>query len=122
MSETKKNETPKAPKTPKIKAKTALRFTGPNGDLMVVMNRIAPNNIQTFVVHVKTGDELTSKGKPKKIRARGASELHKDETSAKTAVDKIVAQAVKMGWIAKSKVQKSKSDSFDLSHLPAAKK
>jgi hypothetical protein len=119
MSETKND---KAPKAPKIKAKTALKFSGPNGDLMVVMNRIAPNNIQTFVVHTKTGGELTSKGKLKKIRSRGASELHKDETSAKTAVDKIVAQAVKMGWVAKGKVRNPKSDSFDLAHLPAAKK
>ena len=113
------NDTKKTTKTPK--AKSSMRFEGPNGELQIVLNRVAPNNIQTFAIHTKTDPaQLSSKGRPKRIRARGVTELHKDETSAKTAIDKIVAQAVKMGWIAKSKVHKAKSDTFDLAHLPTA--
>ncbi len=115
--------TEKAPKVKKPKTKTSQKFVGPNGELQVVLNRVAPGSIQTYVVFTKTDpSQLSSKGKPKKIRQRGVTESHKDEVSAKTAVDKIVAQATKMGWVAKTKQRKAKTDVFDLAHLPTAKK
>jgi hypothetical protein len=109
----------KAPKASK-KNKTTLRFTGSNGDLQVVSKTIAPGNIQTYVVHTRQTSELTSKGKAKKARQRGASEMHKDEASAKSTIDKIVAAAVKMGWVQKTKTVRVKSDQFTLASLPAA--
>lgn len=107
-------------KPKKAKTKTTLKFVGTNGELQIVSRAIAPGNIQTYVVHTKIGTELTSKGKQKKVRTRGASEVHKDDASAKAAIDKIQATALKMGWSQKSKSVKVKSDSFDLAHLPAA--
>jgi transcriptional regulator with PAS, ATPase and Fis domain len=116
------NETSKVKKEKKPKAKRTMKFAGPNGELHVVVNMTAPNNIQTHVVHITQSSELNSKGKPKKLRKRGATEVHKDEASAKAALDKIVGQATKLGWVLKTKVKKAKSDAFDLAHLPAAKK
>jgi hypothetical protein len=109
-------KTPKAEK--KIRAKVSKKFVGPNGDLSVVLHRVAPNNILTFVVHTKESSELSSKGKKKKIRQRGASEVWKTEAEAKAAVDKLVGKATKLGWQPKTK--STKSDSFDFDNLPAA--
>jgi len=88
-------------KAKKVKSKETTKFVGQNGELHIVRRTIAPDNVQTYVVHTRIGDELTSKGKRKKIRQKGASELHKNVEAAQAAIDKISAQAIKMGkWSA----------------------
>lgn len=114
--------TPKPAKVKKAKTKETTKFLGNNGELHIIKRTIAPGNVQTYVVHTKLNPEkLTSKGKPKKERQKGASEFHKDDASAQAAIDKITAQAVKMGWTQKTKAAKVvKADAFDLAHLPSA--
>jgi len=108
-------------KAKKVKSKETTKFVGANGELHIVRRTIAPDNVQTYVVHTRIGDELTSKGKRKKIRQKGASELHKNVEAAQAAIDKISAQAIKMGWTLRSKAPKEvKADAFDLAHLPSA--
>jgi uncharacterized protein involved in type VI secretion and phage assembly len=68
---------------------------------------------------------VVGSGKSKRI-ARGASETHADEKSARAAQEKLVATALKQGWTRRESRAgfSAKPDAFDALHLPkpAAKK
>lgn len=116
-------KTEKAEKAPKKKApktKSTIRFSGPEGELVIVTNQVNPKQVQTWVVHIKPHPtELNSKGAPKKIRKRGLSEVHTNPEAAVDAARIISDKALKMGWVLKTRRARSRADTFTLDTLPA---
>src|SRR5438046_980829 len=93
---------------------TALRGPGEGETLRVYLKQRKDGTAITYAVHV------TKDGKKKKSE-KGATERHPGLEPAKATVEKLVADAVKLGWkIPERKGNfQTKPDAFDATSLPA---
>jgi len=80
------------------------------------LNRKDPAKVTTCIV-VAFKDPTTGK----KLRQRGCSAVHLNETEAVKAIDVLLAKALSLGWVPKKRTVSVKTDSFDASNLPAPK-
>lgn len=87
-----------------------------NAALRITMKLKRDGTAVTYAVH------STKDGK-KRSNTRGATEHHATAEAAKAAQEKLVMQALKLGWARKERSGgfQAKPDAFDLAHLPVPK-
>jgi hypothetical protein len=104
---------------PKMPRSFSISLVAVDGGSMLRMTAILKKDGSaiTFVVH-------TTKATNGKLQnTRGATEKHATLDAARTAIDKLVLDAVKLGWSMRKGRGgfKAKPDAFDAKHLPAPK-
>jgi hypothetical protein len=89
---------------------------GPDGEVLRFVTVYRRRGAVTFAVHT------TKDAKGKRTNVRGATELHGNEAAAQAAVDRMVASAIKLGWVRREGRRGfvARPDAFDAAHLPAA--
>lgn len=120
---TQTENTPKAPKADKAekgeRRRTNITLEGAGGAMLrITTHKREPNTVVAYATHIVK----TPSGKTQKTK--GASSVHPSTEEAKSASDKLVANAIKLGWTIKKSAGgfRSKPDAFDAAHLPAPRK
>lgn len=107
--------------TPKSPRSQSVALRSPDGAILrfTAIYHRRDGGAVTYAVH-STAPEGKSK---KRTNTRGATETHANVAAAKTAIEKLVAQAVKLGWQRKERASgfRARPDAFDAAHLPAVK-
>jgi hypothetical protein len=104
-------ETKPAPKTKRF---FSVGLHGADGSTMRVTAALRKDgSATTYATHTVQG------AGGKRQSKRGATERHEDMAHARTAVEKLAASAVKLGWQRRASGFKARPDAFDAAHLPA---
>ena len=107
---------PTKPKKTRKSFTVNLRGTQEGAQLRLTLKHKKDGSAVTYAVH------STKEGNKRK-NVRGATEVHATVEDARAAHEKLIAQALKLGWTRKAGGGfKAKPDSFDARSLPAAGK
>jgi hypothetical protein len=113
-----------AEKPAKLKQSTgnfSTSLSGPNGS--VISFRAVAKKDGSFSTYAVMSDG-SKNAEGKRTSTRGATQVHPNLEAAKKAVDAMIAEATKLGWVKRGAGRgvRQVPDSFDIAHLPAPPK